>query len=106
MRRIQRFSERGHNCVGIFSLWPIRVSHEARTEPRFVSGPRSCNSAAEDRRTEHRAFETCFAVDVAAGHAGNFASSVQPRNRFEVFSQNAATKVGLHTAKVFPRERK
>ena len=47
-----------------------------------------------------------FAVDVAAGHARDFAGGVQAGDRFEIFVQHAATQVGFDAAEVFPRQRK
>ena len=87
-------------------LGPIRFPDKSGTEARFVGGPRSGNPPAEYGRAQHRSFQARLAVDMPAGHAGDFPGGVQARDRLEIFVQHTTTEVGLDAAKVFAGQRK
>src|SRR6266545_8068436 len=87
-------------------LETVRFTDKPWAEAGFVGRPGAGDPPAEDRWAEHGSFQTGFAVNMTSGHAGDFARGVKSGNRFEVFVQHAAAKVGLHTAKVFARQRK
>src|SRR5260370_40698398 len=86
-------------------LTPVRLADEATAVARRLRGPAAGDAPAENRRTQHGAFETGMPVDVATGHACDLACGVESGNRFEVFVEHAALKVGLDAAEVFARQR-
>src|SRR5262245_21470218 len=63
---------------------PIGFADESWPEPGLMGGPCSRHTSAENRRAEHRAFQSGFAIDVAAGHSRDLPRSVKPRNRIKV----------------------
>src|SRR5262245_29532426 len=86
-------------------LTPVRLADEAAAVARRLRGPAAGDAPAENRWTQHGAFETSTPVDVATGHACDLACGIEPSDRFEVLVDHAALKVGLHAAEVFARQR-
>src|SRR5215471_4294886 len=84
---------------------PVRLADEAAAVARRLRGPAASDAPAENRWTQHGAFETGTPVDVATGHACDLACGIEPGDRFEVLVEHAALKVGLDTAEVFARQR-
>src|SRR5262249_53150957 len=87
------------------SSTPVRLADEAAAVARRLRRPAAGDATAEDRRTQHGAFETGAPVDVAAGHACDLARGIEPGNRLEVLVEHAAFKVGLDAAEVLARQR-
>src|SRR5262249_31183869 len=95
-----------HRIADSVELRPVRLANKARTKPGFVGSPGARHAAAKNGWPEHRSFQSRLAVDVSAGHAGDFTGRVQARNRFKIPIQHTAVKIGLDPAKVFPRQQK
>src|SRR5215510_5582757 len=84
---------------------PVRLADEAAAVARRLRGPAASDAPAENRWTQHGAFETGPPVDVATGHACDLAGGIEPGDRFEVLVEHATLKVGLDAAEVFARQR-
>src|SRR5262249_32795679 len=84
---------------------PVWLADEAAAVACRLRGPAAGDAPAENRWTQHGAFETGTPVDVATGHACDLACGIEPSDRFEVLVDHAALKAGLDAAEVFARQR-
>src|SRR5881398_2290734 len=94
---MSRSSQAAHPVPGRGGIGSVsaRLAHEACTTTDGLCCPATGDAAAEQRGPEHRAFQAGTAIDVAAGHAGNFAGGVEAWDRIEVLVEHAAAQIGL-----------
>src|SRR5262245_42855877 len=70
---------------------PVRLANEAAAVACRLGGPATRYAPAENRWTQHGAFETGTPVDVATGHACDLACGIEPGDRFEVLCRARGT---------------
>src|SRR4051812_31969815 len=68
--------------------------------------PAAGDAAAENRRTQHGAFEAGAPVDMATSHTCDLTRGVERADRLEMLVEHAALEVGLGAAEVLARQRK
>src|SRR5512144_2539052 len=83
----------------------VRLADEAAAVACRMGRPAAGNAPAENRRTQHGAFETGAAVDVATGHACDLTGGVERADRLEMLVEHATLEVGLGAAEVLARQR-
>src|ERR1700730_18322920 len=88
-----------------FNSIPVRLAGKTKAVARRVRGPAARDPPAENRRTQHGAFEAGTAVDMTARHACALARGIEPADRLELPVERAALQVGLHAAEILARER-
>src|SRR5262249_20456636 len=82
----------------------VRRAAEAVAVARCLRGPGAGDTSAEERWTQHGAFQRRASVDVAARHAGDLARSEKPFDRLEMPVEDAAPQVGLDAAEILARQ--
>jgi hypothetical protein len=85
---------------------PVRLADEAAAVARGMGRPAAGDAPAENRRTQHGAFEAGAPVDMATGHACDLTRGVERADRLEMLVEHAALEVGLGAAEVLARQRK
>src|ERR1700704_2115601 len=84
---------------------PVRLAAETAAVACRMGRPAASNAPAENRRTQHGAFETGAPVDVATGHACDLTRGVERADRLEMLVEHATLEVGLGAAEVLGRPR-